>query len=65
MTQIVHPLAEGTMVEAQQPSCACKGATIRVLTGKILKVISNQSGTWYYLDNNNTVRATTVTRVIQ
>lgn len=61
---ISHPLALGTKVIAQRRSCACKGAKTLLVEGSILKVITNHSGTWYYLSAGSTVKSDTVTSVV-
>jgi hypothetical protein len=58
-----HPLVVGQRIEAQQPQCPCKGASYKLITGKILKVIINSSGTWYYIDQGMTIKADKVTKV--
>ena len=54
---IKHPLPLNTHLEAVKPSCACRGAKMVQVSGKILKVITNFSGIWYYLDSGVTVKS--------
>jgi len=62
---IKHPLTVGTKVEASQKTCACSGGgKYRTVTGKILKTIVNQSGTWYYLDSGATVKSEMIRQVL-
>jgi hypothetical protein len=64
MTPIKHPLTLGTTVRATKPSCACRGAKMINVGGKVLKVITNHSGTWYYLDSGTTVKADMITSIV-
>lgn len=64
MSNVVHPLAVNMRIQASFRQCACRGAQFKTITGKILKVINNHSGTWYYLDAGMTVKADWVTAVI-
>ncbi len=64
MTQIAHPLKEGTRVKGSRPSCPCRGAKMIPFEGTIKKVIVNRSGTWYYVDVGVTVKADAVTEII-
>jgi hypothetical protein len=64
MTTITHPIALESVVEAKRPQCPCKGASFTLVTGRVKKVITNQSGHWYYLDNRITVPANAITRVL-
>jgi hypothetical protein len=54
---INHPIALNAVVVATKPSCACRGAKMVEVKGKVLKIISNHSGIWYYLDCGVTVKA--------
>jgi len=51
-------------VEATKPRCPCVGGGFTTITGKVLKVIQNHSGVWYYLDSGSTVKSDWVRRVI-
>lgn len=62
-TPITHPLAVGTKVTANRPSCPCKGAKIQSVTGVIQKIIHNQTGYWYYLGTGTTVKDLWVVQV--
>lgn len=64
MTQIHHPIAVGTLVEANKPQCPCKGSAFAKVSGRIGKVIVNQTGHWYYLDTGHTISAQWVTKII-
>ena len=61
---IKHPLALQTTVSAERSTCACKGGKRVTVTGKILKVITNHTGTWYYLDSGTTVKTDWVKSVL-
>lgn len=61
---IIHPLSVGVSITGKKPTCACRGATMVPVSGKILKVIKNHTGTWYYLDAGTTIRDTWVEQVI-
>lgn len=61
---ISHPVALNTMLEAVKPTCPCRGAKFVTVTGKVLKVINNNSGIWYYLDSGTTVKADWVKSVL-
>ncbi|TFG98709.1 hypothetical protein E4H12_05270 [Candidatus Thorarchaeota archaeon] len=61
---IVHPLAVGVSVAGKKPTCACKGGNKVPVSGKILKVIKNHTGTWYYLDIGTTIKSEWVETVI-
>jgi len=37
---------------------------MKIIEGKILKTITNHSGTWYYLDIGTTVKADLIEQVI-
>ena len=65
MTIITHPLALQTSVIAEKASCACRGAKLITVTGKILKVINNHTGTWYYLDSGTTVKSDSVKSILK
>lgn len=62
---IKHPLSVGMKIEANKPQCPCKGASFKLITGTILKVITNHTGHWYYLDLGITVKDQWVTKVIK
>ena len=61
---ITHPLALNTHVQAVKPSCACRGAKMINVSGKVLKVIANHSGIWYYLDSGTTVKSDWINAVV-
>lgn len=61
---IQHPIAINTTVTANRKTCQCRGGKLEEVTGRVLKVIRNQSGFWYYLDIGATVRADQVLRII-
>jgi len=61
---ISHPLDINVRVEATKPRCPCVGGGFTTITGKVLKVIQNHSGVWYYLDSGSTVKSDWVRRVI-
>ncbi len=66
ITTFTHPLTLSTIVKALKPACACAGANKFVkVSGKVLKVINNNSGIWYYLDSGTTVKADWVESVSQ
>lgn len=69
MNEIKHlstPLAVGNRVTAKRPQCPCKGSAFTVVEGTIGKVITNQSGAWYYLsDVGVTIRHDWVSAVIK
>lgn len=52
---IDHPLTLETKVRAQKPQCPCKGSGFVDIVGIIKKVITNQTGNWYYLDQGSTI----------
>lgn len=61
-----HPLAVGTKVRGERPSCNCVNAKQIPINGTISKVITNNSGIWYYMqDANITIKAQWVVEVIQ
>ena len=65
MTVVVsHPIPVDTIVEVTKPICPCKGGGNDLVVGRILKVITNQSGFWYYLDIGITCKADRVQRII-
>lgn len=59
-----HPLPLNTPVRANKPQCQCKGGGTTPVSGKILKIIENQAGTWYYLDSGNTIQSTWITEIL-
>jgi hypothetical protein len=62
---INHPLSVGQLVRANRPSCPCKAAKLIPVFGRIGKVISNNSGHWYYLsDAGVTVKGEWITEVV-
>ena len=63
-TVVSHPISIDTVIEVTKPICPCKGGGNDLVTGKVLKVITNQSGFWYYLDIGITVKADRVQRII-
>lgn len=60
---IQHPLATNVTVVATRKTCQCRGGKMEEVTGKVLKVIRNQSGFWYYLDTGITIKSDQVTQV--
>ena len=64
MTPISHPIALQKLVEAEKPTCPCTGAKFVNVRGKVLKVINNPSGVWYYLDCGVTVKADWIKRIV-
>ena len=64
MSVVPHPIIIDTVVEVTKPICPCKGGGFDLVVGKILKVITNQSGFWYYLDIGITVKADRVQRIL-
>lgn len=48
-------LTINTFVVANKPQCPCKGGGTIQIQGTIQKIISNQSGTWYYLNSGHTI----------
>ena len=63
MSTQTHPLALNTLVKGMKPSCQCRGAKTLPFEGKVLKVIKNHLGHWYYLDSGVTVRDQWITTV--
>jgi hypothetical protein len=61
---INHPLKEGDQVLAKIKTCACTGGQPQEVRGKILKVIHNQSGYWYYLSTRHTIKHDNVIKVL-
>lgn len=61
---VSHPLTEGTKLEANKPQCPCKGSRWQVIQGTVKKVITNNSGVWYFLDTGYTVKAEWVQRTL-
>lgn len=61
--QITHPLDINTTISGTRPSCACRNARQIPYKGKVLKVIHNHLGYWYYLDIGITVRQTQIDNV--
>lgn len=62
---IKHPLPIGTNIRANKPKCACKGGGTVPVVGTVLKIITNQTGIWYYLDGAGvTVQDQWVTEVL-
>lgn len=59
-----QPLALNTKVRADKPRCQCRGGGTESITGTILKVISNHSGNWYYLNNGSTVSEKWITEIL-
>jgi hypothetical protein len=62
---VTHPIPVDSTIEALKPICPCKGGGFEPVVGKVLKVIHNQAGYWYYLDINQTVRADRVTKLLK
>ena len=65
MSLIPHPLDVDTLVEVSRPLCPCTGGGVEIVTGRIQKVINNQSGYWYYIDLNITIRSDRITKVLK
>lgn len=68
MTQIFniqHPLPLETAVKANKPNCPCKGGGVTAITGRIKKIINNQTGNWYYLDSGSTVSEKWIIEIIK
>lgn len=61
---IVHPLPVGKTIQGSRPSCPCRTAQMIPYKGVIKKVIENRSGVWYYMDIGATVKADSVTAVL-
>lgn len=61
---INHPLPLNTKIKATRPKCPCKGGGTENVEGTITKVITNQSGYWYYLNVGVTVKSDAVTEVL-
>ncbi len=51
----MNNLPINTHVTANKPICPCKGGGTQQIQGTIQKIITNSTGTWYYLDNGNTI----------
>ena len=64
MTTISHPIPINSTVEVLKPICPCNGGGVEVVIGKVLKVIENQAGFWYYLTLGITVKADRVQQVL-
>ena len=60
---IEHPVSLNTFVKGRRKSCACKNAKWIDFDGEVRKVIKNQTGIWYYLSTNVTVRASEVEEI--
>jgi hypothetical protein len=60
---IKHPLTINTIIIANHKDCPCRGGKIISIQSSIQKVITNQSGTWYYLANGSTVNSNDVTGI--
>ncbi len=60
---IQHPLTVNTIITANKKDCPCRGGHIISIQSSIQKVITNQSGTWYYLANGSTVNSVDVTGI--
>ena len=54
----------GDRVIGRRPQCKCKGGGMVTFDAIVLKVMANQRGTWYFLDNKATVESTMVEKVI-
>lgn len=65
MVDIIHPLELNTVVQSSTPPCSCKpaGSPMEHTTGKVLKIINNHSGIWYFLSSGKTVSSNWVTSV--
>lgn len=63
-TGVLHPLPVDTIVEFERPICPCKGGGKEVMVGTVLKVITNASGIWYYLNVGSTVQSHRILRVV-
>lgn len=50
------------LVEAKVPVCPCTGKTHEIIRSKILKVITNKTENWYYLDCGKTVKESSIIR---
>lgn len=61
---IKHPLQIQTKIKATKPNCPCKGGGYTNVVGTIKKIITNNSGHWYYLDTGNTVKADWITEIL-
>lgn len=61
---IQHPLKLDTKVKANKPNCPCKGGGTSLISGTIKKIITNQSGHWYYLDQGSTVSEKWITEIL-
>lgn len=61
---IDHPLSLETKVRADKPNCPCKGGGTTPIIGIIKKVITNQTGNWYYLDVGSTISEKWVTDIL-
>ncbi|RWZ87315.1 MAG: hypothetical protein EO766_12380 [Hydrotalea sp. AMD] len=46
-----------SFIIAKKPECPCRGGGFTQVQGTIQKIISNQSGTWYYLSSGSTINA--------
>lgn len=55
-----HPLPLNTYITATRKICPCKGGGTSLISGSIAKIISNQSGVWYYLNTGVTVNSNDV-----
>ena len=61
---INHPLPINTKIKATKPRCQCKGGGVDTIIGDIKKVITNQTGHWYYLNIGSTVSAAWVQEIL-
>lgn len=61
--QVDHPVPLNTVVFAERPTCQCVGGKKEPVTGKVLKVIHNNTGYWYYLDSSVTIKGEWITKV--
>lgn len=64
MAKVQHPVNLHSTVEVENPICPCKGGGFELIQSKVMKVIQNRSGTWYYLSNGKTVKHERVTKVL-
>ncbi len=67
MNQIIninHPLVLDTKIKASRPRCQCKGGGTEIVIGVIKKVISNNTGNWYYLSTGVTVQDRWVVEIL-
>lgn len=60
---VQHPIDLNKKVQANRPTCACKNAKFELVEGKVLKVIHNNTGYWYFLDSGITIKGAWITDV--